>query len=369
MSETKTVLHLIPDEKITNDLIKNFSEFSDQVFCVYKALPRSYITMVGENIVHYAGESLAELKNRFAFETLVLHGANGLIYKLLFFSSVRVKNIVWIAWGADIYNVRENRPNLYFRITKKFVDSKEENGFVKKKIRFLKEVIYDYMRKSTYRKITHFASYIYEDFEYFSKDHPNNYRFVPFNFCSIDQYVPDVKRRILNDANNILVGNSISAECNHVDAFHLIKPYINEEDVHVPLNYGTDYRYRDEVLEKGNEILGNNFNAIVNFVPLNEYIDLTCTCSVGIFYHKRQQAMGNILAMLYLGCRIYLSFENPTYKYFKRNGFVVFSLENDFKQFRNQILPFEEAQKNRQLIGTLFSQEETKKGYKSIVNL
>ncbi|WP_185213176.1 TDP-N-acetylfucosamine:lipid II N-acetylfucosaminyltransferase [Sphingobacterium mizutaii] len=369
MSRNKVVLHLIPDEKITDSLIENFSVFSNQVFCVYQNTPKTFISVKGANIVSYSGETLSKLKSIYNFDTLVFHGGNGLVYKLLFFCREKIENIVWIAWGADIYNVSENKKNLYFEATKMFIRDQNKKERFKGIIPSLKEKAYDFLRKQIYHKITHFASYIFEDYQYFTALHKNNYTFVPFNFCSLDQYVQDRARRINSDANNILIGNSVSPECNHVDALIKISKYIDSEKVIVPLNYGTNLSYKNWVINEGEILLNNNFMPIEDFMPLNEYLNLTQKCSVGIFYHKRQQAMGNILAMLYLGCRVYLSVENPIYEYFIRNDLIVFNLENHFEKYRSSQLTMQEADINRKIINDLFSIAITEKGYKNIVQI
>jgi hypothetical protein len=58
-------------------------------------------------------------------------------------------------------------------------------------------------------------------------------------------------------------------------------------------------------------------------MPLTDYLDLVSSCSYQVMNHIRQQGVGNILIMLYLGAMVFLLQENPCLSYFKEHGFVV----------------------------------------------
>ena len=65
--------------------------------------------------------------------------------------------------------------------------------------------------------------------------------------------------------------------------------------------------------------------------------------------------MGNIIVMLFLGHRIYLSKNNSILNFFKKNNLIVFSFEDDFKIYGTQPLEYEEIKRNRNIIKNLFS--------------
>ena len=75
----------------------------------------------------------------------------------------------------------------------------------------------------------------------------------------------------------------------------------------------------------------DDFKAITDFISIDEYVTLLKQCGFVIMNHKRQQAVGNIVIMLYLGARVFLREDNPTYKMLKKDGAVISStldLEN-----------------------------------------
>ena len=51
------------------------------------------------------------------------------------------------------------------------------------------------------------------------------------------------------------------------------------------------------------------------------------SCGNVIMGHIRQQALGNIVAMLYVGAKLYFYKDSVTYTFFKNHGFTVFTIE------------------------------------------
>ena len=126
---------------------------------------------------------------------------------------------------------------------------------------------------------------------------------------------------------DILLGNSASAENNHLDAFALlVKVNLEDRKIISPLCYG-DSKYKDLILTEGEIFFGDNFEPLINFMPINEYLKTIEKCGFVIMNHIRQQALGNILIMLYFGAKIFLRKECPTYIFLKEQGAVVFSIQ------------------------------------------
>ena len=86
----------------------------------------------------------------------------------------------------------------------------------------------------------------------------------------------------------------------------------------------------EKIIAEGYSNFGNIFNPIVEFLPLNEYNNVLKHTSIDVFYSIRQQAIGNILALLWFGTKVYLNKDNSFYLFLKRYKFNVFSFEEDF---------------------------------------
>lgn len=152
---------------------------------------------------------------------------------------------------------------------------------------------------------------------------------------------------------NILVGNSASYSNNHLELFRrLIKIKGHTGKVIVPLSYG-DAQYRNDIIKFGKSILKERFCPLTEFLPYAAYLDTLCSCSAAFFNTRRQQAMGNILPLLYLGKRVFLREENPVYHFLVRNEIVVFSIQKDIPVSAETLswpLTASQIQKNRKAI-------------------
>ena len=72
-----------------------------------------------------------------------------------------------------------------------------------------------------------------------------------------------------------------------------------------------------------------NLHPLVEFMPLNDYNQTIRQCGIVIMGHYRQQAVGNVLAMIWMGAKVYLDERNSLYHYLKRIGISVFSIEKE----------------------------------------
>ena len=87
-------------------------------------------------------------------------------------------------------------------------------------------------------------------------------------------------------------------------------------------------------------------------MPIDKYIQLISSCSVVIMNHTRQQALGNIITMMYMGATIFLKEENPIYMFFKKHNAVIFTIydlekNHDLLDYR---LSVEEIEINKRIL-------------------
>jgi len=133
---------------------------------------------------------------------------------------------------------------------------------------------------------------------------------------------------MLHAGDDFQLGNSASLTNNHLDAFLLLRTLrLESRRVVVPLGYG-DPRYRDVVLSAGREMLGSRFCPLVDFIPLDEYLEIVRSCGHVVMNHCRQQALGNISASLWRGARVYMN-ETSAYIGLRRLGFDVRRIRED----------------------------------------
>jgi hypothetical protein len=154
-------------------------------------------------------------------------------------------------------------------------------------------------------------------------------KFLRFNYGWLERLLPAKNPLVRASGPNILVGNSSTPTCNHVEIFQLLASLdLGNRKVVVPLSYG-DLNYRSYVLRYGQKLLGAAFMPLEKFMPITDYMDILESCGTVILNHHRQQAVGNIVASLHMGAKVFLNEHNPCHAFFSRIGARLFSLQQD----------------------------------------
>lgn len=257
------------------------------------------------------------------------------IVLVLFLNPWLLKKCKWIIWGGDLYRYRQERKTL---------KSKLYEIARRKIIRNMGELLplvkgdYDLARKWYGTKAKYKYTAIYID------PRMSNYLNEAYN-----------KERMPNGIVKILVGNSATATNNHKEVFDYLKRFKEENIIiYCPLSYG-DMDYSKEIIEYGSEIFGYKFKAITNFMDFNEYMGLLNTMDIGIFNNDRQQALGNIRALLLFGKKVYMK-ENTTMWDEHMPEFKIYSIKSikfdSFDEFTNYRI--ETKERNQAMAKGLF---------------
>lgn len=371
------IVHFVVDEKIIDQIIDNFLEISEEnMFLVFTENFKNKFTHITRDVssirrFDYNHEDINEVLKKLKADAIIVHQLNLNFAKTINQINKSLK-IAWIEWGFDMYHLPKIRPTLYAPITKNYLLRNEPSlplKFLIKKNRLSRNLLYKLKNKNdpykeifrAIRKINFFSTYIKEDFNYFMKFYNKKHlSFSETAFSTIDQYLAGNKNLRINEhATNIIVGNSNTIECNYLDVIcELEKRKDKFNKAYFVLSYGKNDSHKKEVITKGKKNLVEKFHPLTDFMPREKYIKMLQSCSVGIFNHYRQQAMGNIIALLYMGARVYLSEKNPAYHYFLRKGIAVNSFENEFEIYTNTILSSEKAENNRRILDSIFSKEK-----------
>ena len=97
----------------------------------------------------------------------------------------------------------------------------------------------------------------------------------------------------------------------------------------------------------------------MEFMPAEDYVATIKQCGYVIMNQKRQQALGSIIIMLYLGARVFLREENPTYPFLKEMGFSLSSVQELEKEPALLKMPLtaEDRDTNRALVSENWSRK------------
>lgn len=267
-----------------------------------------------------------------------------------------LKKSIVILWGGDIYSF-----------------------WLKKKKYTPVELISEFFKVNILLNVKGIASLLEEDYE-FVKNHyitNANYYYVfypnPVDYALLDEI-------LLNDKNSeqvaksrkirILLGNSATATNNHFEALEAISK-VKDIDFEIvcPLSYG-DTQYANQVYSLGQKLFGEKFIPLTQFLNPKEYAKILASVDVAIFNNNRQQALGNILALLYLGKKVYIRDEIPSWKFFKRYGIEVYNVKEILETPGVKIFDFDEkvGKKNRDIIKKEFSEEKAVETWLRVFN-
>lgn len=358
------ILHLANDEKFIDQAVKAFERAAPGAndLYVYGRKPLKFVRSPAKihSVVNiFAGRISKELSG---YDVVIIHSLNPVWYKTIFKLSKDIP-VVWLGWGYDycdmIYGSREK---MFLPLTRIELQEKLSQGnFLKKVKSIIKKVLFPTKKSEIIRRLNFFSPVLPAEYcmvrdKYSGEGFPE---YVLWNYGNLEEDLVKGFADSQVTGNSILVGNSASAENNHIDSFSLLlKLGIDDRKVVVPLSYG-DARYRDLILIKGREFLGERFEPLTDFMPISEYVRALESCGFVVMNHIRQQAVGNIIIMLYLGAKVFLRKECPTYAYLRGQGAVIFSIQEleENPDLINERLDHESMEINRKIVKCNWSKE------------
>lgn len=340
---------ILPDQNIFYILVNNLDSFNLK----YLELKENMV-LIKDDLVSIRNF----LKEIHLFTHFIFHGLDyksSYIFNRLPKSSARY----WMLFGIEFYQ------NKHLYDANKLLGDKTNQLFKKNlsKSRFLKAPV----KKSYYRIINKtktpeleikesvesadFLGIFYNEEFNFIKSRIKNkkLKYLKFSYYPLEKMVND--QEVFVSGNNILFGNSASYTNNHLEIIDLLSNLnMNDKKVICPLSYGDEY-YAKIVNAEGSKKLRDSFEVLVDFMPLHEYNAYLEQCGFVIMNHYRQQAVGNVMIMLWMGAKVFLDERNTLYDYLKRLNIHVFNIKNDLNERElNLLLTKQERLHNRKIL-------------------
>lgn len=268
------------------------------------------------------------------YDCVILHGITE-FNSSVFLLSENKNKFVGLLWGAELYT-EENFPKLLGKKTASLnirqpeLALKERIKGFGRQILYGKSIILPNATKLAAASLSYFSSEHIEEFDFFMKRKliSEKCQHIPFTYSPLE-YILKGYQSSYAKGNDILLGNSAAITNNHLEAFQILKGLgTGNRSIIVPLSYGNRF-YADTIISNGFDLFNESFKPLRSFMPLYDYIKVIQSCGIAIMNHYRQQAMGNILAMLWLGSKVYLNKSNTYFHYLKRIGIIVYSIEDD----------------------------------------
>lgn len=303
-------IHIDP-EKFRNVKIFNFKGyFLTKFFTIRYATIRKLMKQAENIFIHYLKEEVSG----------ILFGFRG------------KAKIIWVIWGADLYTYLPLK--LYDNHTLELLIKLESR---KKSIlkRFSYYLSYE-LRKKIIKRIDYIISPFKGDVrllkKYFKTKAEGYSKFIypnPVDFEKIDGKKISLNKKLIFKKKGeklFLLGNSGFPTNNHLDIMiRLFKLKKQNFKIICPLSYGPK-NYIKKIVEKGEKLFGNRFVPLLDFYNPDQYFGILKQIDLAIMYHNRQQGMGTIILLIYMGKPICMK-KTPGYFYLIQRGVHVFSTQ------------------------------------------
>ncbi|MFX1490491.1 MAG: TDP-N-acetylfucosamine:lipid II N-acetylfucosaminyltransferase, partial [Promethearchaeota archaeon] len=194
----------------------------------------------------------------------------------------------------------------------------------------------------------------------------------PIDFEKLDKKVDfvDEKYNFNKDGGKLLLlGNSGTPSNNHLDVMiRLSKMKEQNFKIICPLSYGTP-NYIQKIIKNGKILFGDRFITLLEFLNPNIYYHILKQIDIAIMYHNRQQGMGNIQILSYLGKPICMKKTSVYFNLLERGAFV-FSTQDLEKLILDKI-EFTKAMSinNKKIARQYFSVKSATSSIENLLNL
>lgn len=339
----KKIVHVGKMDKFIlpfHDFIKEEAASSEHKFFFFRDSNKFSGELGGRKVTVDNLRDLINLeKEMLSADKIILHSMfSQQIFFLLLIQPWLLKKCFWFMWGGDLYY--------------KFI---HQVG--------IKTNVLEFLRAIVLRQIKHVISGVEGDYELMKRLYNTEAVFHKCLGYESNLFRSVEEERLDKDTVNILVGNSATETNNHLELFKKLKPLIKPNmRLYVPLSYG-DMKYSEQIIALGNEMFGDSFEPLTQFMPFNDYLRFLNKIDIAVLGHDRQQAFGNTVTLLGYGKKVFMKDTVTPWQTFDRLGVKVFNL--------NSLCldpSFVESSRNTEIIKENFSREKLTKQWKEIID-
>lgn len=307
-SASPKILHLVEYEKFIPSFIdliaQNYSSRNHQFFMFAKGhrygLKSTVRVLKNSDYDNFLSFLFSLIREMNKAEKIILHGLySSLIIFLLFIQPWLLPRCYWVIWGGDLYTFKFGMRNWQWRLK-------------------------EFFRKRIIKKIGYLISYVQGDIELARDWYGASGLYLECFMYPSNLYYQENTQIIHEDVITIQIGNSADPGNEHFEMLNILEKFRDMPiRIIAPLSYG-DREYASKVAGYGSSIFGGKFIALFDFLEFEDYRKLQNSIDIAIFNHDRQQAMGNIIALLGMGKKVYLRESASHYTTFKNLGLDIF---------------------------------------------
>jgi len=386
------IAHIAPDEKFIESAVDIFETVypGQNIFYITSSKPWTFLE---EKPIYRQLNKKKWLKLLFTqrdelkdYDLVILHG---LPSAFLIPMVLLKQNYVWLGWGFDYYSRPFDSDLLTVPLvlpktmeyTKAFFDADSSNenrssdvltAIAKSLVKMV--VCSKFFYQLAMRNLKVFSPVLPLEYDLVKEKYGlGKYtQYSPWNYGILERHIiKNMQLGEIDSANAILLGNSATATNNHLEALDILENSGSSRTIILPLSYG-DKNYAKLIngYINSNPKLLNKCQVLDAFMPLAEYNAIINGCGFVIMNHVRQQALGNIVAMMYRGSKVFFREESVLYKYFKNMNAFVYSVQ-ELKinpRLLDVHLNINEIEHNRLILKSIWSEDVIFQRTKDLVN-
>ncbi len=335
----------------------------------------TYISNTGQAINNF----IAGINN---LDKIIFHPYNSSCYNFLqkILKKFPEVQVYWAFWSSELYTlphlpIEHYKPfsKNYVKNNKRILDKLKDNKVFGNLLINLSHASgirknYTKLLIDSYKHINFFCSFLPSDYAFFEKvSLSRNTKYLPFAYLSIDDTIPNPDEFKSAPGNKIMIGHSSTPYGNHYEIIQQLSNIDATYSIFLPLAYGD--KYYGDLIEN---IARKRFSVIeVQRQKLDSVAYSKKLAEVGwaVFNTKEQQGLGNILALVFMGAKVFLDKDSSTYKDFTAWGISVFTVQNDLDLYElSNRLSEEQMHNNRKIVSAKCDPELVKRQWNAILD-
>ena len=352
---------------------------------------KNYIVNLGEysvirdEIITYIPDSIKSIKDYINHidkpDKIIFHPYKFSCYEFLKLTLKKFPKIkvYWAFWSFELYNLSHLPIEHFLPYSKNYIKKKmtlperiKENKIVGNlvlKLTYATGIKENYIKNlvDSFKHIDFFCSFLPSDFLFYQKVSSNKKtKYIPFLYLSLEEIMPGLSN-FKCVGNKIMVGHASSPYGNHYEILQLLSKINSRFDIFIPIAYG-DEVYGNLIEKKAKRLFPNSE---IQREKLDSFLYHKKLTEVGwcIINVKVQQGLGNIIALIWMGAKVFLDEDSSTYKDFSEWGIIIFSIQRhlNLRELSNKLTE-SEIENNKSKIFEKCNEKLVKQYWDKILN-
>lgn len=357
-------LHIVPDSGIVDAFYENLREAG-------VLHNNKFVLATGVNAPRYSKKDFpfAPLySSRFAdiagdtrqYDKVFIHQFSPLMYRWV--ATHSFKELNWMVWGADLYNLPFIDFESYEPLTRKLFGGRARS--LKHYLYLLKVLVMNWpYRHRAYARVSNILTWMKSEFDFARKNIPSLRASHQFFFYENQNPYHQLDRLAATPPNAkpiMVVGNSGFATNNHMDTIALLTERKIHADLVIPVSYG-DPAYIRFLKKNLTTYEYGRLDFMERYLGFEEYLAMLASSDALIMNTIRPQGYGNILLMLYMNKPVFLNDKNISLPDLERENISFKSLQEIDNNWRSEPLV-----NNREAVANLFSHDRLIRIYEEL---